>query len=63
MRIIRDKIKEERNKAMKLSGLAIDQNYDDNIRLRQEQDKHYKKAEFFKKLNNVIEKEKKNGKM
>lgn len=63
MRIIRDKIKEERNKAMKLSGLAIDQNYDDNIRLRQEQDKHYKKAEFFKKLNNAIEKEKKNGKM
>ena len=63
MRIIRDKINEERNKAMKLSGLAIDQNYDDNIRLRQEQDKHYKKAEFFKKLNNVIEKEKKNGKM
>ena len=48
---------------MKLSGLAIDQNYDDNIRLRQEQDKHYKKAEFFKKLNNAIEKEKKNGKM
>lgn len=63
MRIIRDKINEERNKAMKLSGLAIDQNYDDNIRLRQEQDKHYKKAEFFKKLNNAIEKEKKNGKM
>lgn len=63
MRIIRDKIKEERRKAMKLSGLAIDQNYDDNIRLRQEQDKHYKKAEFFKKLNNAIEKEKKNGKM
>lgn len=63
MRIIRDKINEERNKAMKLSGLAIDQNYDDNIRLRQEQDKHYKKMEFFKKLNNAIEKEKKNGKM
>lgn len=63
MRIIRDKIKEERRKAMKLSSLAIDQNYDDNIRLRQEQDKHYKKAEFFKKLNKAMEKEKKNGKM
>ena len=35
MRIIRDKIKEERNKAMKLSSLAIDQKYDDNLRLRQ----------------------------
>lgn len=63
MRIIRDKIDEERRKSVKLSSLAIDQKYDDNLRLREERDKHYKKMEFFKKLNNAIEKEKKNGKM
>ena len=34
MRIIRDKIDEERRKAIKLSSLAIDQKFDDNLRLR-----------------------------
>lgn len=60
MRIIRDKIDEERRKAVKLSSLAIDQKFDDNLRLRQEQDKHYKKMIFFKNLNKAMEKRNKN---
>lgn len=58
MKAIRDKINEERIKSTKLANLALCLDYDMAQEIRKEQQKHFDKQNFFKKLNIAIEREK-----
>lgn len=62
MKVIQNKIREEIEKEMALSELALDAPYKDAIRFRAEKEKTFDKIKFLKGLNNAIHKEKRETK-
>lgn len=60
MKSIRQKMREECQKSIKMRELAIDEN-NDSFTIRKEQDKIYKKYLFLKGLNKALEEKDKNG--
>lgn len=58
MKSIRQKMREECQKSIKMRELAIDEN-NDSFAIRKEQDKIYKKFLFLKGLNKVLEEKEK----
>lgn len=60
MRQISDMINEEVIKSKKLRELALDLKPDKSKKIREQQDYHYKKFLFLKKLNKTISESKKN---
>lgn len=60
MKSIRQKMREECQKSIKMRELAIDEN-NDSFAIRKEQDKIYKKYLFLKGLNKALEEKEKNG--
>ena len=58
MKAINDKIGIEIKKSVALRSLALDDKCSDNYKVREEQDKIYKKIQFLKKLNKEMEKRK-----
>ena len=61
MKIIRQKMMKECQKSIKMRSMAIDKKYND-LNLREEQDKVYKKYLFLKELNKAMEEKEKNEK-
>lgn len=57
MRIIREKINEERIKSISLRNIALGEKLEIAKEIREEQQKHYDKFLFFKNLNKALEKE------
>ena len=57
MRVIKEKMNEERKKSMILLDLAIDEKipFKKSQEMRKEQKEHYNKFQFFKKLNEAME--------
>lgn len=62
MKVIKEKINEERIKSAKLREYAFDQKFEVSQRIRKEQQKHWDKFNWLKKLNDAIEKERKKEK-
>lgn len=60
MKSIRQKMREECQKSIKMRSIAIDEN-NDSFTIRKEQDKIYKKFLFLKRLNKALEEKEKNG--
>lgn len=60
MKVVRQKMREECQKSIKMRSLAIDEKYSD-LNIREEQDKVYKKYLFLKGLNKALEEKEKNG--
>lgn len=60
MKVIRQKMREECQKSIKMRSLAIDKKYA-GLNLREKQDEIYKKYLFLKKLNKALEEKEKNG--
>lgn len=60
MKVVRQKMREECQKSIKMQSLAIDEKYSD-LNIREEQDKVYKKYLFLKGLNKALEEKEKNG--
>lgn len=58
MKVISDKIGKEIKKSVALRSLALDDKCDNNFKVREEQEKVYKKIQFLKKLNKEMEKTK-----
>lgn len=58
MKVIRQKMREECQKSIKMRELAIDEN-NDSFAIREEQDKIYKKFLFLKGLNKALEEKEK----
>ena len=57
MKIVREKINEERIKSVKLREIAFDmKDYNQQIEIRKEQQKHYDKFLFFKNLSKAMNK-------
>lgn len=61
MKVIRQKMREECQKSIKMRSLAIDKKYA-GLNLREKQDEIYKKYLFLKKLNKAMEEKEKDGK-
>lgn len=57
MRVIKDKINQEKIISKSLRGNAFDLGYEKSKEIRKIQNEHYKKFIFFKELNKAIEKE------
>ena len=57
MRVIKEKMNEERKKSMILLDLAIDEKipFEKSQEMRKEQKEHYNKFQFLKKLNEAME--------
>lgn len=60
MKVIRQKMREECQKSIKMRSLAIDEKYA-GLNLREEQEKIYQKYLFLKELNKALEEKDKNG--
>ena len=60
MKVVRQKMREECQKSIKMRSMAIDKEYSGS-NLREEQDKVYKKYLFLKGLNKALEEKEKNG--
>ena len=60
MKVIRQKMREECQKSIKMRSLAIDEKYA-GLNLREEQEKIYQKYLFLKGLNKALEEKEKNG--
>ena len=60
MKVIRQKMREECQKSIKMRSLAIDEKYA-GLNLREEQEKIYQKYLFLKGLNKALEEKDKNG--
>ena len=60
MKVVRQKMREECQKSIKMRSLSIDEKYS-SFELREEQDKVYKKYLFLKGLNKALEEKEKNG--
>ena len=60
MKSIRQKMREECQKSIKMRELAIDKK-NNSFAIREEQDKLYKKFLFLKGLNKALEEKEKNG--
>ena len=60
MKVIRQKMREECQKSIKMRSLAIDEKYA-GLNLREEQEKIYQKYLFLKELNKALEEKEKNG--
>ena len=59
MKVIRQKMREECQKSIKMRSLAIDEKYA-GLNLREEQEKIYQKYLFLKGLNKALEEKEKN---
>lgn len=62
MKVIRQKIREECQKSIKMRSLAIDKKYA-GLNLREQQEKIYQKYLFLKGLNKALEEKEKNEKL
>lgn len=60
MKVIRQKMREECQKSIKMRSLAIDEKYA-GLNLREQQEKIYQKYLFLKGLNKALEEKDKNG--
>lgn len=60
MKAIRQKMREECQKSIKMRSLAIDEKYA-GLNLREQQEKIYQKYLFLKGLNKALEEKEKNG--
>lgn len=62
MKVIRQKMREECQKSIKMRSLAIDEKYA-GLNLRERQEKIYQKYLFLKGLNKALEEKEKNEKL
>ena len=62
MKVVRQKMKEECQKSIKMRELSIDEK-NNSFAIREEQDKVYKKYLFLKGLNKALEEKEKNEKL
>lgn len=56
MRAIADKIRQESYKSHILRELALDESIENSIKIRKEQQEHYDKFNFYKNLNDAMNK-------
>lgn len=59
MKVVRQKMREECQKSIKMRSLSIDERYS-SLNIRGEQDKVYKKYLFLKGLNKALDEKEKN---